>query len=95
MAASKVYDIYNLNSPFVTPTAPTATAAVTAPTATRRSSDRLLRGSAYLLLFAGALLFAALVVAVSPLGRIDADVTVPFLAVFFGGLGAIAWAVLR
>jgi len=26
---------------------------------------------------------------------IDADITVPFLAVFVGGIGAIVWAVLR
>ena len=54
-----------------------------------------MRGSAYLLLFAGLLFLAAFLIAVTPLGRIDADITVPFLAVFVGGLGAIVWAVLR
>jgi hypothetical protein len=54
-----------------------------------------MRGSAYLLLFAGIMFLAAFVVAVTPLGRIDADVTIPFLAVTLGGLGAIAWAVLK
>jgi len=94
--AARVYDIYDLQSPFVTPTAPAAQAtATTAPTATRRSSDRLLRAAAYLLTFAGALLLAALIVTVTPIGAIDADITVPFLAVFVGGLAAIAWAVLR
>lgn len=92
--ATKVYDIYDLQSPFVAATAPAPQAAATTET-TRRAPDRLLRGSAYLLLLAGALLLAAFLLAASPLGRIDADVTVPFLAVFLGGLGAIAWAVLR
>jgi len=41
------------------------------------------------------LLLAALIVTVTPIGAIDADITVPFLAVFVGGLAAIAWAVLR
>ena len=78
--------------PSPTPQAPTSTAA---PQAAARHSDRLLRGSAYLLLFAGLLFLAAFLIAVTPLGRIDADITVPFLAVFVGGLGAIVWAVLR
>jgi hypothetical protein len=76
---------------YVPPQASTAAA----PQAAARHSDRLLRGSAYLLLFAGLLFLAAFLIAVTPLGRIDADITVPFLAVFVGGLGAIVWAVLR
>lgn len=76
---------------YVPPQASTAAA----PQAAARHSDRLLRGSAYLLLFAGLLFLAAFLIAVTPLGRIDADITVPFLVVFVGGLGAIVWAVLR
>jgi len=92
---ARVYDIYDLNSPtMVTPTAPPQ--APTAPQrATRRSSSRLMRGSVALLTFAGLLFLAALLITVTPLGRIDADITVPFVAVFVGGIGAIAWAVLR
>jgi len=94
--AARVYDIYDLQSPFVTPTAPAAQAtATTAPTATRRSSDRLLRAAAYLLTFAGALLLAALIITVTPLGAIDADITMPVVMVTFGGLGVVVWAVLR
>jgi len=95
--AARVYDIYDLNSPFVTPTAP-ATAAPTAPATaptTRRSSDRLLRGSAYLLTCAGALLLAALIATGTPLGAIDADITVPFVVVTVGTLAAIAWGMVR
>ena len=76
---------------YVPPQASTAAA----PQAAARHSDRLLRGSAYLLAFAGALLLAALVVAVSPLGAIDADITVPFVVMVVGGLAAITWATLR
>jgi len=90
-----VSNIYDLNSPFVTPTAPAPTPTAAPHAATRRSSNRLLRAAAYLLTFAGALLLAALIVTVTPIGAIDADITVPFLAVFVGGLAAIAWAVLR
>ena len=94
MTTRTMYDIYNLNSPFVTPTAPAPAATVQA-TATRRSSDRLLRGSAYLLTCASALLLAALIATVTPLGAIDADITVPFVAVFVGVLAAIAWGMTR
>jgi len=82
--------------PSPAPQAPTPTAAPQATTATAtRGSDRLLRAGAYLLVFVGLLFLAAFVVAVTPLGAIDADITVPFLAVCVGGLGVIAWAVLR
>ena len=90
-----VSNIYDLNSPFVTPTAPAPTPTAAPHAATRRSSNRLLRAAAYLLLFAGLLFLAALIITVTPIGAIDADITVPFVAVFVGGLGAIAWAVLR
>ena len=60
-----------------------------------RNSDRLMRGSAYLLAFAGLLLLAALVVAVSPHGAIDVDITVPFVVMVIGGLAAIGWAAQR
>lgn len=92
--ATKAYDIYDLQSPFVAATAP-APQATTTTAATRRAPDRLLRGSAYLLLLAGALLLAAFLLAASPLAGWNADITVPFLAVFLGGLGTIAWAVTR
>ena len=92
--AARVYDIYDLSSPFVSATAQTPTP-TTPTTARRTASARIMRGGAYLLTFAGAALLAALLVTVTPLGRIDADITVPFLAVFVGGIGAIVWAVLR
>ncbi len=99
--AARVYDIYDLNQPFVTPTAPapaaaTAQAQTSQPaTATRDLGDRALRGFIGLAVLAGALLLAAVIVTVTPLGAIDADITVPFLAAVLGGLGAIAWAVMR
>jgi hypothetical protein len=46
-------------------------------------------------MFAGALLLAPLLIAATPLVAIDADVTVPFLAVMVCGPAAIAWAALR
>ena len=88
--ATKVYDIYDLNSPaFVEPTAPTQTAA-----ATRRGSDRLLRGSVYLLIMAGVLLLAAFVVTAF-LSRTNVDLTVPFVAMTLGGLALVAWGTVR
>lgn len=72
-----------------------ATAAAPQAAAATRNSDRLMRRSAYLLTFAGALLLAALVVAVSPLGAIDADITVPAVAMVVGGLAAITWKTTR
>lgn len=90
--AARVYDIYDLSSAFVEPTAPTQTA----PTAARRAApDRMLRAGAYLLTFAGAVLLLAVLAAFTPLGRIDADVTVPFVAVTLGTLAAIVWSMMR
>jgi hypothetical protein len=91
--AARTFDIYDLNSPMVTPTAPTA--ATPQVPAAKRNSDRLLRGCAYLLAFAGVLLLAALIIAVTPLGAIDADITVPFVAVVVGVPAAIAIGVVR
>ena len=90
--AARVHDIYDLNSPFVTPTAPPAQA-----TAARRTRGpaRLLRSMAYLAVIAGLLLLAALLVTVTPLGRIDADITVPFVAVVLGGLALVVWGTVR
>ena len=90
--AARVHDIYDLNSPFVTPTAPPAQA-----TAARRTRGpaRLLRSMAYLAVFAGVLFLAALLAAFTPLGRIDADVTVPFVLATFGTLAAIVWSMVR
>ena len=89
--AARVYDIYDLNSPaFVEPTAPVQAA----PTA-KRDAARLLRGAAYLAVLAGVLFLAALLVTVTPLGRIDADVTVPFVLATLGTLAAIVWSMVR
>ena len=100
---ARVYDIYDLNAPFVAPTAPATTptataytATATAPTATtRRDSDRLLRAGAYLLTFAGVVLLLAALATFTPLGRIDADITVPFVVVVAATLTAIAWDAVR
>ena len=90
--AARVYDIYDLSSAFVEPTAPTTTAPTTA---TRTAPDRMLRAGAYLLTFAGAVLLLAVLAAFTPLGRIDADVTVPFVAVTVVTLAAIVWDAVR
>jgi len=81
--------------PSPTPQAPTSTAAPQAAAAATRGSDRLMRAGAYLLVFVGIMFLAAFLIAVTPLGAIDADITVPFVAAVLGGLGVIAWAVLR
>ena len=46
-------------------------------------------------MFAGVLFLAALLVTVTPLGRIDADITVPFVAVVLGGLALVVWGTVR
>ena len=89
--AARVYDIYDLNSAFVQPTAPAPQVIATTP----RDARRLLRGFAYLLTYAGALLLAALLAAFTPLGRIDADITVPFMLATLGTLAAIVWSMVR
>ena len=89
---TRIYDIYDLSSAFVEPTAPTQTA----PTAARRAApDRMLRAGAYLLTFAGAVLLLAVLAAFTPLGRIDADITVPVVAVTVVTLAAIVWDAVR
>ena len=89
--AARIYDIYDLSSPaFVEPTAP-----VQAAPTTTRGPARLLRSMAYLAVFAGVLFLAALLVTVTPLGRIDADITVPFVAVVLGGLALVVWGTVR
>lgn len=93
--AARVFDIYNLNSPMVTPTAPPPQAAAPQAATTTRNSDRLMRGSAYLLVFAGALWLAALLLTVTPLRTVDVDLTVPFVAVVLGALAAMAWGVVH
>jgi len=90
--AARVYDIYDLSSAFVEPTAPTQTAPTTA---TRTAPDRMLRAGAYLLTFAGVVLLLAVLAAFTPLGRIDADITVPFVAVTVVTLAAIVWDAVR
>ena len=88
---ARVYDIYDLNSAFVQPTAPAPQAIATTP----RDATRLLREFAYLLTYAGALLLTALLAAFTPLGKIDADVTVPFVLATLGTLAAIVWSMVR
>ena len=89
--AARVYDIYDLNSPaFVEPTAPVQAA----PTA-KRDAARLLRGAAYLAVLAGVLFLTALLVTVTPLGAIDADITVPFVLLLLATLAAIVWGTVR
>lgn len=94
---AKGFDYYDQITAAVYPSpAPTATAAPQAATTTAtRSSTRALRAFVGLLIMAVAAFLAALIITVTPLGRIDADVTVPFLAAVLGGFGAIAWAALR
>ena len=90
--AARVYDIYDLSSAFVEPTTP----AQSAPTTAKRAApDRMLRAGAYLLMFAGVVLLAAVLAAFTPVGKIDADITVPFVAVTLGVLAAIVWDALR
>jgi hypothetical protein len=85
-----IYDIYDLNSAFVEPTAPATTTATT----TRRGSDRMLRGFTYLAIMAGVFLLAAFLVSAF-LSRTNVDLTVPCVAAFVGGLGAVAWGTVR
>ena len=89
---TRIYDIYDLSSAFVEPTAPTTAAPTTAK---RAAPDRMLRAGAYLLTFAGVVLLLAVLAAFTPLGRIDADITVPFVEVTVGALAAIVWDALR
>ena len=90
--AARIFDIYDLSSAFVEPTTP----AQSAPTTAKRAApDRMLRAGAYLLTFAGAVLLLAVLAAFTPLGRIDADITVPFVAVTVVTLAVIAWDAVR
>jgi len=92
------FDVYDqmvtvAATPQPTPT-PTPTAqAATMPKA--RGADVMLRFCAYLLTFAGALWLSALIVALTPLGRIDADITVPFVVFVVVGLVACVVGALR
>ena len=93
---AKGFDYYDQITAAVHPSpAPTATTATAAPQATTRGSTRALRAFVGLLIMAVAAFLAALLIAVTPLGAIDADITVPFVAAVLGGFGAIAWAALR
>lgn len=97
---AKGFDYYDQITAAVHPSpAPTATTATTTPqaatTTATRGSTRALRAFVGLLIMAAAAFLAALLITVTPLGRIDADITVPFLAAVLGGFGAIAWAALR
>ena len=90
MTTRRLYDPYDLTSPFVAPTAPAPAQTV----ATRRGSDRLIRGSVYLLIMAGVLFFAAFLVTAF-LSRTNVDLTVPFVAMTLGGLALVAWGTVR
>ncbi len=81
--------------PSPAPTATTATATAAAQATATRGSTRALRAFVGLLIMAAVAFLAALLITVTPLGRIDADITVPFLAAVLGGIGAVAWAALR
>ena len=85
-----IYDIYNLNSAFVEPTAP----ATQTQTATRRGSDKLMRGSVYLLIMAGAM-FLAVFLVTAFLSRTNVDLTVPFVAMVLAGAAFVAWGTVR
>jgi len=93
---AKGFDYYDQITAAVHPSpAPTATTTPQAATTATRSSTRALRAFVGLLIMAVAAFLAALIITVTPLGAIDADITVPFVAAVLGGFGAIVWAVLR
>jgi len=80
------FDVYDQMVTVAATPQPTPTPAPTAQAAAMpkmRGADVMLRFCAYLLTCAGALWLSALIVALTPLGRIDADVTVPFVGVMF------------
>ena len=85
--AARVYDIYDLNSAFVQPTAPAPQAIATA----KRDARRTMRGFAYLLTLAGIHLLLAFVVAATALHAIDADVGVVYVAALLTALIAVVW----
>ena len=85
--AARVFDIYDLNSAFVQPTAPAQQAIATAP----RDARRLLRGFAYLLTLAGIHLMLAFVIAATALHAINADVGVVYVAALLTALIAVVW----
>ena len=85
--AARVFDIYDLNSAFVQPTAP---APATTPTA-RRDATRLLRGFAYLLTLAGIHIMLAFVIAATALHAINADVGVVYVAALLTALVGVVW----
>ena len=85
--AARVYDIYDLNSAFVQPTAPAPQAIATA----QRDATRLLRGFAYLLTYAGIHLMLAFVIAATALPAINADVGVVYVAALLTALVGVVW----
>ena len=70
------------------PVQPTVTAQPQAPAAFN-SAARLLEAMVSLFVFAVALIAAGLIVNMTPLGRIDADITVPFVVVVLAVLTVI------
>ena len=94
--AARVYDIYDLSSAFVEPTAPTTTAPTTATTAQgrslmRRLSDSLLFNASVVLgVFASIVYALGTILSATPLGQVT-----PAQDVFLWGgviLGALAVA---
>ena len=77
-------------------TAPAPAPAPQATAAARRTApDKMLRGAVYLLTFAGVVLLLAALAALTPLGRIDADITGPFVAAVVVALVAVVVGAVR
>lgn len=90
---ARTFDIYDLNAPFVAPTAPAPAATATAPARTlmQRLSDSLLFNASVVLgVFAGIVYALGTILAATPLGQVT-----PAQDVFLWGgviLGALAVA---
>lgn len=84
---ARVYDLYDLTSPFVTPTAPAATVTLQRSAYWQRVANmRLFRASARTGLFAGMLFLLGQVLAVTWLGRVTGEENMLlWLAVIAGG----------
>lgn len=94
--AARVYDIYDLSSPFVTPTAPapqTAAAAQTRPYWQRLAESRLFNASVILSVFAGIVYLIGTIADWFPFGRVlPSQNFVLWFGVVAGGL-ALAVAI--
>jgi len=104
-AAARVFDIYDLSSPFVPPTAPTATATTVQarPYLERLAESTLFNASVILLVFAAFVYSAGTVLALFPLGWVTPSqnfglwlgVIAGVLAVSGAITGVLAAAVVR